>query len=146
MRKLWLVLYLLFFCCSGAWAEELRKEMLRVMDTICKGGPAAEAVIDWEHLNIVSPSLAGKDLQEYYRSMNDAQKAAFRRGLVSTFSRSFLARFKGSTYSDAAKIPGILSFRTKGARPALTAKGKSSKLTVEFSRVDGKLKMAKMLI
>lgn len=145
MRKFWLVVWLLLFC-GGAWADPVKKEMLQVMDTICKGGPAAEAVIDWEHLNIVSPTLADKDLQEYYRSLNDAQKAAFRRGLVSTFSRSFLARFQGRTYSDAAKKPGVLSFRTKGNRPALTAQGRKSKLTVEFSRVEGKLKMAKMLI
>lgn len=144
MRKLW-VAFLLLFCCSGAWAEDVKQEMIRVMDTICKGGAAAEAAIDWEHLNIVAPSLAGRDLQAVYRSMNQAQKAAFRRGLVSTFSRSFQARARGNSYAAvAAQKPGKFFFNTKGRYPSLTAQGKASNLTVKFTRVGGKLKIARM--
>lgn len=143
MRKLWVALMLLL-CCSTSWADDVKREMIGVMDTICKGGAAAEALIDWDHLNIVAPSLAGRDLQAVYRSMNQAQRAAFRRGLVSTFSRSFQARARGASYATVAQKPGKFSFNTKGKYPSLTAQGRASNLTVQFNRVGGKLKIARM--
>ena len=120
-------------------AEPVTREMLTAMDALCTAGPAAEAAIDWENLQLYRAGLKS-DLTAMYAELSPTRRAAFRKAFVTGFARSFQARAPGTGFSRAA---GKFTIVNRGPHPSLQAIGPSP-LRIEFVRRQGRLKISQL--
>lgn len=127
----------------AASAQDVKTEMLQIMDTICKGGTRAEMCFEWDAFEIRSAKLK-QDFHTIYSQANLPQKAAFRRAFTASLARSFQARAKGGKFSQIASKSETYRFDLQPDNPSFSTKSTSGNLKVEFRRVAGHLKLVRM--
>ena len=120
--------------------------MATLLDNLATGGAVGEATIDWDTLVVTSPQLKGMDLHAEYVKMASKQQEEFRKGFVNGFSKSFQGAAQGKKFSDAAKVPGAMTFNLKGDAPNIEIPNPGGKIVVGYTRKKGALKINKLLI
>jgi hypothetical protein len=132
---------------GSAWADT-KSEMIAIMDKIGANKPGAEALIDWDNLDVKYPQVKNMDVRKMYAGFDEANKKAFRTSFLQSFAASFQQKAQGHTFSEVAKKKGVLEFKDRGPRPMILLRSKKGAVDLKlgFVRKRSKLQLQSIIV